>query len=329
MRASITGIGHFVPEQKLTNFDLEKMVETSDEWIYTRTGIRERRILDPDKGVSYMAVKAAQRVLEQTGTHPDELDLIIMATTTFDMIFPSTACIVQDALKAKNCWGFDLVTGCSGFLFALSTASQFIETGKHKKVLVIGADKMSSILNYKDRNTCIIFGDGAGAVLLEPAGKDDYGIEDYINHIDGSGGKYLYMPAGGSLHPSTHETVDKGMHSIHQDGRVLFKNAVIEMTKNFNEILQKNNLSVQDIKLFIPHQANARIITAVAEKLGLRDDQAVINIEKYGNTTAGTIPLAMSEVYQAGKLKKGDRVILSAFGTGFSWGGILLRWAIN
>ncbi len=329
MRAIITGIDHFLPEKILTNYDLEQMVDTSDEWIYTRTGIRERRVLDKDKGVSYMAIKAARKVLDQTNTHPDELDLIIMATTTFDMLFPSTASIVQHELNAKNCWGYDLVTGCSGFLFAITTASQFIETGKHKKVLVIGADKMSSILNYKDRNTCIIFGDGAGAVLLEPSGEDDYGIEDYINHIDGSGGPCLYMPGGGSLHPATHETIDKGMHNIHQDGKILFKNAVIEMTQTFRAIIEKNNLKTEDIKFFIPHQANARIITAVAEKLGLSDDQAVINIEKYGNTTAGTIPIAMSEVYQAGKLQKGDRVVLSAFGTGFAWGSLLLRWAID
>jgi 3-oxoacyl-[acyl-carrier-protein] synthase-3 len=329
MRARITGIDHFLPEKILTNYDLEQMVDTSDEWIYTRTGIRERRVLDKDKGVSYMALKAARKVLDQTNTHPDELDLIIMATTTFDMMFPSTASIVQHELNAKNCWGYDLVTGCSGFLFAIATASQFIETGKHKKVLVIGADKMSSILNYKDRNTCIIFGDGAGAVLLEPSGEDDYGIEDYINHIDGSGGPCLYMPGGGSLHPATHETIDKGLHTIHQDGKVLFKNAVIEMTQTFRAIIEKNNLKTEDIKFFIPHQANARIITAVAEKLGLSDDQAVINIEKYGNTTAGTIPIAMSEIYQAGKLQKGDRIVLSAFGTGFAWGSLLLRWAID
>jgi len=329
MRASITGIGHFVPEHKLTNYDMEQMVDTNDEWIYTRTGIKERRILDKDKGVSYMAIKAAQKLLVQTDTHPDELDLIIMATTTFDMMFPSTASIVQNALNAKNCWGYDLVTGCSGFLFAISTASQFIETGRHKKVMVIGADKMSSILNYKDRNTCILFGDGAGAVLLEPSDEGGYGVEDYINHIDGSGGQYLYMPAGGSLRPPSHETIDKDMHFVHQDGRVLFKNAIMEMTNNFKEILVKNNLTAQDIKFFIPHQANARIITAVAEKLGLTKDQTIINIEKYGNTTAGTIPIAMSEVYQDGKLQKGDRIVLSAFGTGFAWGCLLLRWAMD
>ena len=329
MRASITGIGHFVPERKLTNFDLEQMVDTNDEWIYTRTGIRERGILDKDKGVSYMAIKAAKKVLAQTNTHPDEIDLIIMATTTFDMLFPSTASIVQDALNAKNCWGYDLVAGCSGFLFAISTASQFIETGKHKKIMVIGADKMSSVLNYKDRNTCIIFGDGAGAVLLEPSGENNYGIEDYINHIDGSGGQYLYMQGGGSLNPPTHETIDKNMHFIQQDGKVLFKNAIIEMTNSFKEIIEKNNLTAQDINFFIPHQANARIIKAVAEKLGLTKDQAIINIEKHGNTTAATIPIAISELYQNGKLKKGNRVILSAFGTGFSWGSLLLKWSMD
>ena len=329
MRASITGVGHFVPERKLTNVDLEQMVDTNDEWIYTRTGIRERGILEKDKGVSYMAVKAAKKVLAQTNTHPDEIDLIVMATTTFDMLFPSTASIVQDALNAKNCWGYDLVAGCSGFLFAISTASQFIETGKHKKIMVIGADKMSSVLNYKDRNTCIIFGDGAGAVLLEPSGENNYGIEDYINHIDGSGGQYLYMQGGGSLNPPTHETIDKNMHFIQQDGKVLFKNAIIEMTNSFKEIIEKNNLTAQDINFFIPHQAYARIIKAVAEKLGLTKDQAIINIEKHGNTTAATIPIAISELYQNGKLKKGNRVILSAFGTGFSWGSLLLKWSMD
>ena len=329
MRAIITGIGHFYPEQKLTNKDLEQKLDTNDEWITTRTGIKERRILEDGKGASYMAVKAARMVLEQKNISADELDLIIMATATPDSMVPCSAALVQKELKASKCWGFDINAACSGFIFALATGSQFIETGKHKKVLVIGTDKMSSIIDPEDRNTRIIFGDAAGAVLLEPSEGDDFGINDFINHIDGVGGKYLYMPAGGSVLPPSHETVDKRMHYVKQDGRAVFKNAVIGMYDVSAKVLQRNGLTAKDVKLFIPHQANIRIINSVAEKMGLTQDQVVINIEKYGNTTAATIPLAMSEAYQEKRMNKGDWILLASFGAGFTWGSILLKWAMD
>jgi 3-oxoacyl-[acyl-carrier-protein] synthase-3 len=329
MRAIITGVGHFVPTRKLTNKDLEQMVETSDEWIVSRTGIKERRILEKDKGTSYMAVKAAKKVLKQTNTAPDELDLILVATSTPDMLVPSTASFVQSKLNATKCWGFDINAACSGFVYALATGSKFIETGKHKKVMVIGVDKMSSILNYEDRNTCLLFGDGGGAALLEPSDEDDLGMEDFIFHIDGSGIKYLNVPAGGSLMPASHETVDKKMHYVYQAGKKIFKYAVTEMSDISLKIMKKNNLKNKDIKLLIPHQANRRIIDAVSKKIGFRDDQVIINIEKYGNTTAGTIPIAMSEAYQKGMMSKGDWIIISTFGAGFTSGSLLLKWAID
>ena len=328
MRAIITGISHYVPEDKLTNKYFEQRLETSDEWIVSRTGIKERHILDKEKGVSFMAVKAAENLLEQRGITADELDLLIIATTTPDMMFPSTASIVQNEINAVNCWGYDMVAGCSGFLSALATASQFIETGRHKKVMVIGADKMSSILDYQDRNTCILFGDAAGAVLLEPTDDNEFGIKDYSIHLDGSGGKYLNMPAGGSLLPATVETVDKRLHFLRQDGKTVFKFAVMRMADISKKVLEKNGLSNKDLKFYIPHQANSRIIDSVGKKIGLTEDQVVNNIEKYGNTTAATIPLAMSEVFHEGRLNKGDWVMLSAFGTGFMWGSLLLKWAI-
>ena len=329
MRAIITGVGHFVPTRKLTNKDLEQMVETTDEWIVSRTGIKERRILGKDKGTSYMAVRAAKKVLKQTNTAPDELDLILVATSTPDMLVPSTASFVQSKLNATKCWGFDINAACSGFVYALATGSKFIETGKHKKVMVIGVDKMSSILNYEDRNTCLIFGDGGGAALLEPSDEDDLGVEDFIFHIDGSGIKYLNVPAGGSLMPASHETVDKKMHYVYQAGKKIFKYAVTEMSNISIKIMKKNNLKNKDIKLLIPHQANRRIIDAVSKKIGFRDDQVMINIEKYGNTTAGTIPIAMSEAYQKGRMSKGDWIIISTFGAGFTSGTLLLKWAID
>ncbi len=329
MRAIITGVGHFVPTQKLTNKDLEQMVETTDEWIVSRTGIKERRILGKDKGTSYMAVRAAKKVLKQTNTAPDELDLILVATSTPDMLVPSTASFVQSKLNATKCWGFDINAACSGFVYALATGSKFIETGKHKKVMVIGVDKMSSILDYEDRNTCLIFGDGGGAALLEPSDEDDLGVEDFIFHIDGSGIKYLNVPAGGSLMPASHETVDKKMHYVYQAGKKIFKYAVTEMSDISLKIMKKNNLKNKDIKLLIPHQANRRIIDAVSKKIGFRDDQVIINIEKYGNTTAGTIPIAMSEAYQKGMMSKGDWIIISTFGAGFTSGTLLLKWAID
>jgi 3-oxoacyl-[acyl-carrier-protein] synthase-3 len=330
MRAVITAIGHFAPEHKLTNADLEKMVDTNDEWITTRTGIKERRILEKDKGVSHMAVQASKMALTQRGVSPDELDLIILATVSPDMLVPSAAALVQRELNAGNCWGFDLNGGCSGFIYALATGSQFIETGRHQKVLVIGADKMSSIIDYEDRNTCVIFGDGAGAVLLEPAQTgDDPGIQDFILRLNGEGAKYLCMAGGGSLHPASRETVEKKMHYVYQDGRTVYKHAVTGMSDVSEKILERNKLKPEDVGFLIPHQANIRIIDAVSNKLKLTADQVIVNIENYGNTTAATIPLAMSEAHQRGLLKKGDWLLLSAFGAGFTWGSLLMRWEIK
>ena len=329
MRAIITGLGHFVPETILTNQDLEALVDTSDDWITTRTGIRERRILDKDKGTSYMASRAARNALEQRRLSPDEIDLIVAATVTPDMMMPGMAVAVQKQLQATNCWGFDMNAGCAGFACALVTAAQFIESGRHQKVLVIGADKMSAMINYEDRNTCILFGDGAGAVLLEPAGNNGRGIMDFSMHTDGSGEKFLCIPGGGSLNPASHETVDKRLHFIYQEGKTVFKHAIAGLTKSAAQILGKNRLSVNDVNLFIPHQANARIINAVAEKLGFDPTKVVMNIDRYGNTTAATIPLAMSEAYQEGKMKPGDLILLSAFGAGFTWGSVLLEWAMK
>ena len=329
MRAIITGVGHYVPDNILTNQKLEKMVDTNNEWIVSRTGIKERRILDKDKGTSYMAVKAAEMVLEQTNTAADELDLILVATSTPDMLIPATAAFVQKKLNATNCWGFDINAACCGFVYALATASQFIETGKHNKIMVIGVDKMSAIINYKDRNTCIIFGDGAGAALLESSNEDELGVEDYIFRLDGSGTNLLNVQAGGSLFPSSHETVDKKMHYIFQDGKKIFKYAVTEMSDVSIKIMEKNKLTGKDIKLLIPHQANLRIIDAVAKKMGLTRDQVMINIEKYGNTTAGTIPIAMSEAYQKKMMSKGDWIVISTFGAGFTSGSLLLKWALD
>ncbi len=328
MRTIIAGVGHFVPDRKLSNKDFEEMVDTNDEWITTRTGIKERRILDKNKGTSHMAAKAAKMVLKQTQISADEIDLIIVATVTPDRPVPATAAFVQKQLNAKNCWGYDLNGGCTGFLCALATGSQFIETGRHQKVLVIGADKMSSIINYKDRTTCVLFGDAAGAVLLEPSNDDGLGVEDFILHLDGLGADYLEIPAGGSLQPASRETVAQNLHFVYQDGRTVFKHAVSGMAEVSAEIMRKNKLTNKDIKCLIPHQANLRIIDAAAKRMGLNPDQVVINISKYGNTTAATIPLAMSEAYQERKIRKGDWIVISAFGAGFTWGSLLLKWAI-
>jgi 3-oxoacyl-[acyl-carrier-protein] synthase-3 len=329
MRAIITSLGHYAPQRKLTNKDLEKMVETSDEWIKTRTGIQERRILEDGKATSHMAVRAALSALESRNITPDEIDLIIVATVTPDSVVPGTAPLVQKKLKANNCWGFDLNGGCSGFLCALTTGAQFIESGKCKKVLVIGADKMSALMNYKDRNTCVLFGDAAGAVLLEPSHEEDSGILDSILHMDGIGANYLHVRGGGSLYPPSHDTVNQGMHYVFQDGKTVFKYAVNGMTDVAKRILDRNGLTDQDIRLLVPHQANRRIIDAVSDRLGLTPEQVAINIHKYGNTTAATIPMAMNEAYLDGKLKKGDRVVLAAFGAGFIWGSVLLRWEMD
>ena len=328
-KAIITAIGHYVPPNVLTNKDLEKMVDTSDEWITTRTGIKERHILDKDKGTSFMAARAAEMALRERGITPNDVDMILVATVTPDMMFPNTACLVQEAIGAKNAWGVDLNGACTGFVYALATGAQFVENGRYQKVLVIGADKMSSIVDYTDRNNCVLFGDAAAAVLLEPSESGEEGILDFILKSDGSGGKYLYMPGGGSLHPASHETVEKRMHYIRQEGRTVFKFAVTGMAEVTEAILQKNNLSGKDIKYFVPHQANLRIIDATGKRLGLAEEQVLVNIDKYGNTTAATIPLGLSELYHEGKLKKGDLVLMAAFGAGFTWGSLLLRWAID
>ncbi len=329
MRAIITGVGHYVPETVLTNQDLESIVETSDEWITTRTGIKERRILDKDKGTSYMACRAAQNVLDQRKLSPDEIDLIIAATVTPDMLMPNMAVVIQRQLRATRCWGFDVNAGCSGFACALITAAQFIESGRHQKVLVIGADKTSAIIDYQDRNTCILFGDGAGAVLLEPSGNNGRGMIDFSMHTDGSGDKFLCLPGGGSLNPASHETVDKRLHFLYQEGKAVFKHAITGLSEASARLLGKHRLNGNDLGLFIPHQANARIIHAVSERLGLDADQVVINIDRYGNTTAATIPLAMSEAYREGRMHPGDLILVSAFGAGFTWGSILLEWAMT
>jgi 3-oxoacyl-[acyl-carrier-protein] synthase-3 len=311
----------------LTNADLEKMVDTNNQWITERTGIRERHIVDRGVATSDLAVEAAKKALAQRGLEASELDAILVGTVTPDMFFPSTACLVQHKLGAKGAWGFDLSAACSAFLYALQVGTQFVATGAHKRVMVIGADVMSSIIDYTDRATCIIFGDGAGAVILEAADSDSLGVIDFIHEVDGSGGCYLYMPGGGSLHPSTHETVDAKMHYVHQDGQAVFKFAVRKQTELCEKILERNGIKASDIDAFIAHQANKRIINATADRLGLRPESVVINIDRYGNTTAGTIPLAMDTARQEGKLKKGDLVLLASVGAGFTVGATLLRWA--
>jgi len=327
IRATITAVGHFLPEDKLTNFDLEKMVDTNDEWIRTRTGIKERRILkDPEKATSYMAAEAAREALSEAGVQPEEVDLIIVATVTPDYIFPSTACLVQDAIGAKNAFAFDLSAACSGFIYALTNGAAFIESGRYKKVLVIGADKMSSIIDYTDRTTCIIFGDGAGAVLLE-ASTDGTGIIDSIHYTEGDTNCYLVQKGGGSRYPASHETVDEHMHFIKQDGKAVFKKATVGMADVSAEIMERNNLSPDDVKWLVPHQANLRIIDATARRMGLGTEKVMINIDKYGNTTAGTIPLCLYDWKD--KLKKGDGLILTAFGGGFTWGAVYLTWGRN
>lgn len=326
-RAKITALGTFVPPRLLTNHDLEKMVDTTNEWILERTGIRQRHLVDKGMATSDLAVEAARKALAQRGLDPKQVGAIIVATVTPDMFFPSTACLVQHKLGAAGTWGFDLSAACSAFVYALQAGTQFVSTGAHENVLVIGADVMSSIIDYTDRATCVIFGDGAGAVLLEPANGDGEGIIDYLHEIDGAGGCSLYMPGGGSLHPSTHETVDKKMHYVHQDGQAVFKYAVRKMADVCERLLQRNNLKGSDIDAFIPHQANKRIITATADRLGLRQESVIINIDRFGNTTAGTIPLAMETARQEGRLKKGDLVMLASVGAGFTVGATLLRWA--
>jgi len=325
--AAITGINGYVPDYILTNKELEKIVDTNDEWITTRTGIKERRILKGEgKGTSVLGTEAVNGLLKKTKIDAKEVDLIICATATPDMIFPSTACIIADKIGAANAFAYDLMAACSGFLYALSTASKFIETGTYKKVIVVGADKMSSIINYEDRATCIIFGDGAGAIMLE-ANHEGLGVQDAILRSDGSGSEFLHMKAGGSAKPATYETVDAKEHSVWQDGQTVFKAAVTSMADVSEEIMKKNNLSANDVAWLVPHQANQRIIDATARRMGVGNEKVMVNIEKYGNTTNGTIPLCLWEWEK--KLKLGDNLILAAFGGGFTWGSVYLKWAYN
>jgi 3-oxoacyl-[acyl-carrier-protein] synthase-3 len=325
--AKITALGTYVPPRLLTNKDLETMVETTDQWIVERTGIRQRHIAEKGVGASDLAVEAAKCLLARRKLDPNEIEAIIVATVTPDMMFPATACLVQDKLGCRRAWGFDLSAACSGFPYALQTGAQFIRSGAHKKVLVIGVDVMSSIIDYTDRATCVIFGDGAGAVLLEPTGDGEQGFIDFLHEVDGSGGCFLNMPGGGSKNPPTHETVERKMHFVHQEGQQVFKFAVRKMADVSEQLLKRNGLTGADIDVFIPHQANVRIITATADRLKLKPESVIINIAEYGNTTAGTIPLGMKTAIEQGKLKKGDLALLAAVGAGFTVGATLLRWA--
>jgi 3-oxoacyl-[acyl-carrier-protein] synthase-3 len=325
VRAAITGVQGWVPEDRLTNQDLEKLVDTSDEWIQSRTGIRERRILrTPGWATSDMATEAVRGLLEKTGTKPGEIDLIIVATVTADLVFPDTANTVADKIGAKNAFGYDINAACSGFLFALATASQFIQTEVYQKVIVIGADMMSSIIDYQDRNTCIIFGDGAAAVLLEPR-RDGNGIQDFVLRGDGAGRHILHMKSGGSLSPATAETVLARQHYVYQDGKRVFKNAVEGMVSTVSEVIRRNKLTIDDVQWVVPHQANIRIIQSVAEHLHVPMEKVMLNIEKYGNTTAATLGLCLWDYEK--QLKKGDNIVLTAFGGGFTWGALYLKWA--
>ncbi|MGY8979527.1 MAG: beta-ketoacyl-ACP synthase III [Flavobacteriales bacterium] len=325
--AAITGIQGYVPDYVLNNEELATMVDTNDEWIISRTGIKERRILKGEnKGSSDLGAEAVKLLLKKTNTPVEEIDLIICATVTPDMLFPSTACLISNKVGAKNICAFDIGAACSGFLYGLTTASKFIETGTYKKVIVVGADKMSSIVDYTSRTTCVLFGDGAGAVLMEP-NNEGYGIKDTILRSDGSGGKHLNQPAGGSLKPASHETVDAKEHFIFQDGQPVFKAAVKSMADVSEEIMNRNNLTSEDVAWLVPHQANKRIIDATSRRMGVSDEKVMLNIQKYGNTTAATIPLCLWEWEE--KLNKGDNLILAAFGGGFTWGSIYLKWAYD
>lgn len=327
LKAAITGVHGYVPDYVLTNKELETMVETSDDWITSRTGIKERRILKGEgKGTSVMGIEAAKGLLEKTGTKAEDIDLIICATVTPDMVFPATANVISAEIGADNAFSYDIGAACSGFIYALTTGSQFIESGMYKKVMIIGADKMSSIIDYADRTTCIIFGDGAGAVLLEPT-TDNNGIIDSIHKSDGKGAEFLSMKAGGSRYPSTHETIDAKEHYARQDGATVFKFAVTNMADYAEKIMVRNQLTADDVHWLVPHQANKRIIDATARRMGLTDKKVMMNIEKYGNTTSGTIPLLLWD-YES-QLKKGDNLVLAAFGGGFTWGSIYLKWAYD
>jgi 3-oxoacyl-[acyl-carrier-protein] synthase-3 len=323
----IVSLGVYVPPRVLTNADLERMVDTSDEWIQQRTGIRERHIVDPGVATSDLAVEAARCALRQAQLTPDDIDVLVVGTTTPDMIFPSTACLIQHKLGATRLWGFDLGAACSGFTYALTAAAQFVASGAHERALVVGADVMSSIIDYTDRATCVLFGDGAGAVVLAPAEEDGIGLLDFVHEIDGSGGPALCMPAGGSLRPASHDTVAQRLHYVRQDGQTVFKYAVRKTEEIARRLLERNGLEPSDLDLFVSHQANRRIIEAAAERLGLPSCKVIINIAKYGNTTAATIPLALADALAEGRLKKGDLVLLASVGAGFTVGAVLLRWA--
>ncbi|MBT6144554.1 MAG: ketoacyl-ACP synthase III [Gemmatimonadetes bacterium] len=323
-RATVTAVERFLPDRVLSNQDLEKIVDTSDEWIRDRTGISERRILD-DQPTSYMATEVAKGLLRRRGCSADDIDLIIVATITPDMVLPATACLVQDRIGATNAWAFDLAAACSGFVYALVTGAQFIASGAHKRIMVIGADRMSAIVDPTDRSTCILFGDGAGGVLLEAA-EDDSGLIDFELHADGSGCDDLCVKAGGSLMPATHETVDAGQHFIRQEGRAVFKFAVSKMAQVSLSLLKRNGLSPQDLDLFVPHQANKRIIDATSDRMGISADKVMINIERVANTTAATVPIALSEALDEGRLQPGHLVQVTAVGGGLTWGSALLRW---
>ena len=325
MKAKITATARYLPKRTLSNFDLEKMVDTTDEWIRSRTGIENRHIVAEGEATSDMGTQIAKQLLARSEKSAEDIDLILVATSTPDFPVVSTAALVQDKIGAANAWGFDIVAACTGFVYAMETGSKMVESGQYKNVIVIGADTMSSIIDYTDRNTCIIFGDGGGGVLLEPS-ENEHGVLDSILYTDGSGSKYLTVPAGGSLHPASIDTIEKKMHYVYQDGKTVYKFAVKNMAKVSKQILDKNGLKGEDIKLFIPHQANKRIIDATAERCGLHNDQVFVNINRYGNTTAGTIPLAIDEAVEMNLLAEGDLLLLAAFGGGFTWGSMLIRW---
>jgi 3-oxoacyl-[acyl-carrier-protein] synthase III len=327
-QVEIKSLATFVPPRLLTNADLEKMVDTTDEWIMQRTGIRQRHIVDPGVATSDLATEAARKAIARAGLTPDDIDLIIVGTVTPDMLFPSTACLVQHKLGAGRAWGFDLSAACSAFTYALTVGSQLVAAGRVKHALVIGADVMSSIIDYTDRATCVLFGDGAGAVVLGPSSDPNFGILDFEHRIDGGGGPALCMPAGGSLHPATHETVDQRMHFVKQEGQTVFKFAVKNTGEICERLLKRNNLTGHDLDLFVSHQANKRIIMSVAERIGMPDEKVVINIDHFGNTTAATIPLALNDAVESGRLKKGHLVLLTSVGAGFTVGSVLLRWGI-
>ena len=326
MKATITATSRYLPKQIMTNYELEKMVDTSDEWIQSRTGIVERRVVSEGETTSDMCTIIAEELIKRSNTDPNEVDVIIIATVTPDMPTPGSASFVQYSIGANNAWGFDLSGACTGFIYALDTGSRLIESGKYKKVIVIGSDTMSSILDYTDRNTCVLFGDGGGGVMLERAKDSDSGVIDSILRTDGSGSDYLKIPGGGSLHPASYETVDQHLHYIRQDGQVVFKYAIKGMADISEEILKKNNIDSNSISLYVPPQANKRIIDGAAQRCGFKDDQVYININKYGNTTAGTIPICLDEAKELGRIKDGDLILLAAFGAGFTWGSMLVRW---